>query len=432
MESFNIFLQPPAPLVGGAIGTQEFPGRSNTYSAEVRLASKATNPLQWITGAYFFKENNVGPICVRGTYLATTCAFQEGPNNNNISYAAFAQTTYTPAVLGDKLHLVLGARFNSDEITHSDFENAAFFPLIGKANINRPYLNKTAQKGTYKAGINYDLAPDSLLYVSNSTGYRAFNFQYGEDPYVPPESIHAWNVGSKNLFFDRRLQVNLDAFLYDYFGQERSVQTYPPPQAPFLPFSDITAFSTGEIRYKGASVDLMAAVTANDRVSLSVHYVDATYTDFVLPARFKNTIAYTLQGVPTGQVGNYTGTPVSQVAPWSGTAGYDHDWHFAGGTLTAQLAAQFANETPMADAVPGTLQDVVRPSYVTGDVLLRFASSDDRWTISAWCRNVSNKITWNSAGYGTTTGAAQGGLVTALLNPPRTYGLTFSIKTGNP
>jgi iron complex outermembrane receptor protein len=435
MKAFDLFLQPPSPIVGGSIGTQDFPGKSNTYSAEVRLSSAATTPLQWVTGFYAFKENSAGPICVQGTYNNPLCVFQEGPNNDDVSYAAFAQGTYTPPVLDDKLHFVVGGRYNNDEVTSSDFEHAVF-PLAN-GNIYRPYLNKTAQKGTYKLGVNYDLTPDNLLYFSNSTGYRAFNFQYGDDPYVPPETIHAWEIGSKNEFFQKRLQVNFDAFWYDYFGSERSEQTYPPTYLPValqkaLPFGDITSYSAGHSRFKGVNFTVNAAVTTADHVNVSVQYIDARYVNFVLPAIFKNTTQVSNAGVILGGVGDYSGDPISDVPPWAGTAAYEHDWQLFGGTLTARIDGQFATRTPMTDADPGTIEDVERPGYAQGDVLLRYAASANRWSVSAWCRNFSNKITWNSAGYGTTTGAASSGLVTALLNPPRTYGVTVTAKVGNP
>jgi iron complex outermembrane receptor protein len=431
VKAYDIFLQPPSPIIGGSIGTQDFPAKSNTYSAEIRLSSTATTPLQWVGGLYGFKENTVGPICVQGTYNNPLCVFNQGPNNDDISYAAFAQAIYTPPVLDDKLHLVMGARYNNDKITSSDFQFAVF-PLADGGNFYKPYLYKDAQKGTYKLGVNYDLTADNLLYLSNSTGYRAFNFQYGVNPYVPPETIHAWEIGSKNEFFEKRLQVNMNAFWYDYYGSERTEQTYPPPQLFFLPFGDVTSYSAGHSRFKGVNFTVNAAITTTDRASFSVQYIDARYVNFMVPAIYKNTTQVSDSGVVVGAVGDYSGDPISQVPPWAGTAAYEHDWSLFSGTVTARIDGQFASRQPMTDADPGTIEDVEQPGYVQGNVLLKYAASGNRWTVSAWCRNFSNKITWNSAGYGTTTGAATSGLVTALLNPPRTFGVTVTAKVGNP
>jgi iron complex outermembrane receptor protein len=431
VKDYDVFLQPPSPLVGGAVGTQSFPAVSKTYSAEVRLASTQTTPFQWVGGLYAFKEVASGEICVQGVYTSPACVYQEGMDNDSISYAAFAQGTYTPPVDDEKIHVVVGARFNSDEVTSSDFEDAVF-PLL-HGNVDNPYLNKTSKKGTYKVGVNYDLTRDNLLYISNSTGYRAFNFQYGANPYVPPETIKAYDIGSKNEFFDHRLQVNLDAFWYDYYGSERSEQSYPPAFAPFLPFGDITSFSAGHLRYKGVSLDTAVAITPVDRIKLSMQYIDAKYLQFVIPANYKNTTPENSLGIPTGQaVGDFSGDPIGEVTPLAGSAGYEHDWHVFDGTVAGKLDAQFATRTPMTDADPGTIVDVERPAYVQGDVLFRYSPSTDRWSVSAWCRNFTNKIVWNSAGYGLTSGTASSGIVTALLNPPRTFGVTVTAKFGNP
>jgi iron complex outermembrane receptor protein len=431
MTDYDVFLQPPSPLVGGAVGTQSFPSVSKTYSTELRLASASITPLQWVAGLYGFKEVASGKICVQGVYTDPACVYQEGMDNDSISYALFGQATYTPPVDDDKIHVVAGARYNSDEVTSSNFEYAVFPLLYG--NIDDLHLNKTSKKGTYKIGLNYDLTPDNLLYISNSTGYRAFNFQYGHEPYVPPETIKAYDIGSKNEFFGHRLQVNLDAFWYDYYGSERSEQSYPPAFLPFLPFGDITSFSVGHLRYKGVSLDSAVAITPVDRIRFAAQYIDAKYLNFVIPAIYKNTTPENSLGIPTGQaVGVFSGDPIGEVSPLAGSMGYEHDWHVLDGTVTGKLDGQFSTRTPMTDADPGTLEDVERPAFVEGDVLFRYAPSSDRWSVSLWCRNFTNKIIWNSAGYGLTSGTAEGGIVTALLNPPRTYGITLTGKVGNP
>jgi len=97
--------------------------------------------------------------------------------------------------------------------------------------------------------------------------------------------------------------------------------------------------------------------------------------------------------------------------------------------MSFRLNGQFAGRTPMADADPGTIEDVERPSYVQGDWLLRYAPGNDRWSVSVWCRNFTDKIVWNAAIY---QGTANNGIVTGTLNPPRTYGITVTAKVGNP
>jgi iron complex outermembrane receptor protein len=431
-EAYAAFLEPPSPLfaapgVPGAAGDQDFPAASLSYSSEVRLASTSTMPLQWVIGAYNFSESETGEICVQSTYTNPACVFSSGPQNRALSYALFGQVIYTPPFDDNKLHLVGGGRYNYDAVTSNTFESAGFFHLEGITPYNE-WLHHVAQKGTYKAGINYDLTPDNLLYFSNSIGYRAFNFEYGSNPYVPSETVKNFDVGSKNEFFDKRLQVNLDAFVDHYYGQDLSEQTYPPPQFPFLPFGEITAFATGETRYEGGSLELTAAVTPRDRISAAIHYVQATYIDFILPPIYKNTAPLNMLGVPTGQTnGDFDGDPIYGVAPWTGTGSYEHRWSAPGGQVTGEVDLQYASRTHMALADPGTIEDVVRAAYVKADVQLRYAPNSDAWSVTLWGRNLADRFTPSSAIY---SGTALNGLVTATLDPPRTYGITLRVRVG--
>jgi iron complex outermembrane receptor protein len=151
----------------------------------------------------------------------------------------------------------------------------------------------------------------------------------------------------------------------------------------------------------------------------------------VIPAIYKNTTPENSLGIPTGQaIGVFSGDPIGEVAPLAGSAGYEHDWRVFDGKVTGKLDGEFSARTPMTDADPGTIEDIERPAFVEGDALVRNSPSSDRWSVSLWCRNFTNKIVWNSAGYGLTSGTTQGGIVTALPNPPRTYGITLTGKIG--
>ena len=75
-------------------------------------------------------------------------------------------------------------------------------------------------KTTWKLGVIWDVADDRLLYLTASTGFRSGGFNFGQtNPnklYYEPEDLHAIELGSKNLFNDGRVKLNLSAFYYDY------------------------------------------------------------------------------------------------------------------------------------------------------------------------------------------------------------------------
>jgi iron complex outermembrane receptor protein len=76
----------------------------------------------------------------------------------------------------------------------------------------------------WRAGIEFDLSKDSLTYATVSTGHKAGGFNDTQDfgltelynTDYKPESMTAFELGSKNTFFDRKLKLNGAAFAYLY------------------------------------------------------------------------------------------------------------------------------------------------------------------------------------------------------------------------
>ncbi len=72
---------------------------------------------------------------------------------------------------------------------------------------------------TWKLGLEDQLTADNLLYGSVSTGYKPGGGNPGTAPLVvphnyAPETITAFEVGSKNSMLDKTFVANLAAFYY--------------------------------------------------------------------------------------------------------------------------------------------------------------------------------------------------------------------------
>ncbi|MBW8811687.1 MAG: TonB-dependent receptor, partial [Lysobacter sp.] len=94
----------------------------------------------------------------------------------------------------------------------------------------------------WRAGAEYDLAEHSMLYGTVTTGHKGAGFNdtvYANtgdgttlfNSEYRPESVIALEVGSKNLFLDKRLRVNAAAFAYKYNDQvfQTLLATAPDP-----------------------------------------------------------------------------------------------------------------------------------------------------------------------------------------------------------
>jgi iron complex outermembrane receptor protein len=96
----------------------------------------------------------------------------------------------------------------------------------------------------WRIGLEYDLTKDNLAYATVSTGHKAGGFNDTQDfgltalynTDYKPESMIAFELGSKNTFFERKLRLNGAAFAYLYtdlvFQTIVSVGEDPAPEDP--------------------------------------------------------------------------------------------------------------------------------------------------------------------------------------------------------
>ncbi|MBC7519951.1 MAG: TonB-dependent receptor [Sandarakinorhabdus sp.] len=128
-----------------------------------------------------------------------------------VSVATVAQTPYTATNFTQSLN----------------YAQLDFDPTLAGT---QPYQVNQVSFGrvTGRAVLDWKVTDDNLLYVSYSRGYKSGGINPPLSPIfaVPttfaPESIDAFEVGSKNTFLDGTLRLNLTAFYYKYKGLQLS------------------------------------------------------------------------------------------------------------------------------------------------------------------------------------------------------------------
>jgi iron complex outermembrane receptor protein len=255
---------------------------ADTFSQEVQLLSSKTGKLEYVVGGFFLNDNLVNgfinqqlPRTIRSSALAAPIT---GSQNNGTyqfervkvySRAAYGQATYH---LTDAWSVTGGVRYTHEKKTYL---NATAFwylpatlasganpltlvtindPLPGRSVFpNRPsncgengvtaatilnslgqqvasnYCPLTFSQTTWKAGTEYQVTDRNLVYASASTGFRSGGFNAGlaaaqSAPTFDPEKVTAYEVGSKNRFFDNTVQLNLSAFYNRYSDLQESRQ----------------------------------------------------------------------------------------------------------------------------------------------------------------------------------------------------------------
>jgi iron complex outermembrane recepter protein len=141
------------------------------------------------------------------------------------------------------------------------------------------YETATFEKTTWRLAADYQISDDSLLYASVSTGFRSGGFNSGQNqaalqPTFKPEEVMAYEIGSKNRFFDNSLQLNAAAFFnsYDSLQEQRQV----PVGGTTLSIIE----NSGKAEAKGVEVETIWKPIQDLTLSLNFSALDAVYTDF--------------------------------------------------------------------------------------------------------------------------------------------------------
>ncbi|WP_425228918.1 TonB-dependent receptor [Sphingomonas sp.] len=315
--------------------------------------------------------------------------------------------------------------------------------------------------GTYRLALDYKLSPDNLLYASFSTGRHSGGFGAGAFAANSPgafttfnsEGVTAYEIGSKNQFFDRRLQLNIAAFYNHY----TDLQAQGTQQVVINGATQnvTTIFNTGSENAPGAELSLIAKPTPELTINASLNYLHARYTKYptYIPPSF---ICFYLTGgcqggttssnapanygigggyfpnaqtnpelfVNTGISGfQYAYIPqdrrVQNTPDWSAQFGasYDIDAGSAG-TFTPQFHTIWSGRYLLSPAAPNIQQE----SYFKSDARIAWTSADHRLSAQIFVQNIENKATLGRITVGSN------GQIQGTYDDPRTYGARVGFR----
>jgi len=193
------------------------------FSQEFQLIGSADR-LQYVAGLYYYHENAREQF--QNLYSLDTYGLESGIPNSPIipattwdiyaqeytplrdtvadtkSWAAYAQGTWTPNILEDKLELMLGARFTYDK----KYGSRVWYKY------DRFKLSSSHTDPAFT--MNYRWNDGLSTYVKYSTGYKSggTNSRSESLTIYDPESAVTYEVGSKVEFLGRRARINLAVF----------------------------------------------------------------------------------------------------------------------------------------------------------------------------------------------------------------------------
>jgi iron complex outermembrane receptor protein len=344
-----------------------------------------------------------------------------------------------------------------------------------KSGLNPNFANAIPQNNAieptnffdWRAGVEYDAAKDNLVYFTVTTGHKAggfndtappapgaapdayYNSEYG------PESVLAFELGSKNTFFDRSLKLNGSAFMYRY--NDMVFQTIAGIGDPGAIDSGGDAAGMNQAAPNTAVRQNAKNTTPMYGFDLDVIYrlplgLEAEAHLLLMDAKFPdNTIARDtrISDVPAENYNVDLGgkwlprvsaaTLNFSLSQLLFTSAGSFDWVIQGQTKTKHYMSVYNGEGKLLPAANGEmppqsvalialrdygleqrLTDVV-PAYTRFDLGVGWKHPDGRLGINAFVNNVTN-IAYSTSIISTP------GLNLRFFNPPRTAGVRVRVE----
>lgn len=240
------------PLPIASLGALD---RQNQFSEELQATGTAiAERLKWTGGLYYLREHVQNDSQVRflrtvpavfplaglddgtgnpiagpgGPIIAPTQVFFTALNLGTVrrqrteSVAAYTQAGLQ---LTDALSATLGLRYNRDskEMLFEQVDLTGPPPGIpGVMNATSPDLKKSWNSFTPRVGLEYQLTPERMLYLSWARGYKSGGFNARPTTNPPrfttydPETLNTVEFGFKTEWLGRRLRFNGDFFHSKY------------------------------------------------------------------------------------------------------------------------------------------------------------------------------------------------------------------------
>jgi iron complex outermembrane receptor protein len=414
---------------------------SEQVSLEARLANESDR-LRWVLGGYVFDEN----VTARQFFDQASNSTRINSELDTRSFAAFGQATYS---LSDSFRLTAGVRYTHDNKQQDTL--AITRPFVGFVPPGFPAFtpifveiptNATSDvdfnKVTWRAGVEWDIAPRSLFYATVSTGFKSGVLYAAQGRnYSNPETLTAYTVGLKNRFLDNRLQLNAEFFYWDYKDQQIShlgpVQVATTPGGPIFGPVFLTE-NAGAATIYGAEFELQWQPTRNDVLVANLQYLHTNYDE--LNYQFYSTSgAPPVLGcpfTPSTQIGaspiarifdvDCSGRPVVNAPKFALNLGYQHIFDLGGsGRIIAGADTRIESSRFLSiDFLPDGRQG----SYMMSNARLTWETQSGNFSLTAFVNNIEDELVFSNS----FQSPVKSGTLYNQFRPPRTYGLRATFR----
>ncbi|MDO8177781.1 MAG: TonB-dependent receptor [Undibacterium sp.] len=373
---------------------------------ELRLQSNTKDPLQWIAGLYFFKEDiqvdsfNFDSLAPGNPQNGYAVQHQHAK-----SWASFGSVNYA---VSDAFKLRAGVRYTSDK---KDFDaqrtGAGGTPLL----IAHPESTNVS----WDLGANYTVDKATSVYARIATGYRAPSIQgrvlFGNDISIAnAEKNLSVEAGIKQDLFNNTARISASVFRYDVKDLQLTAGSGSVNQNRLVNADKATG--------QGVEVEFLVNLNRNFKATIGGSYNDTEIKDaklFVAPCGGGCTV--TNKAGPVAGTVLIGGNPLPRAPKLVGNFSLRYNAALGDGEIYAYTDWSFKDTYNM---FLYEAKEYTAKSMLEGGLRVGYKWADGKYEVAAYGRNITDKqqviaaIDFNN--------------LTGILNEPRAYGVQFKVN----
>jgi iron complex outermembrane receptor protein len=301
-----------------------------------------------------------------------------------------------------------GGRYTNEKKTYA-FNHSPYLLVPGELKYGSNHFD-------WKVSADYRFNPAAMAYGTVATGFRSDGaqprpFTPGQQRVpVPAEELTAYEIGTKLDLFDRRLRVNVAAFMDDYdprvFTSNGTQCNLPsnldpgpafhlPPggtcpagtQMAGLTGSPWIVYDSAPGEDRGVEVEVTANPVADLAINASVAWFD-----------FKSNVGPQLADGTTNF--GYVDPSYDVQAELTGSLGAQYRFRVGGGSLIPRIdwfyQGSRSNGNPYLPQLGGSDNKV--PGYGFANARISYSPEDNKWELALTAENLFDKFYWYALG----------------------------------
>jgi iron complex outermembrane receptor protein len=406
------------PGVGPLIKSRQFE-KSEQLSEELRLTREFSRGSIVLGGYLYSQDYSTGAADLTGNATVSqfgefvagfvgepalttdnvyTQGFVQGGAVDTRGVAIFGQATYE---ITDSTKLIVGARYSWEKrklhnsLGGFDFVNLAYDPnYVIQANDTHPDQRVKFHNFSPRVTLEQKLGEDALIYVTYAKGFKTggFNVAQPAAPGYLPETLTDYEAGFKADLFGKKLRLNGAGFYYDYNDLQTIVIV----------------------------LDSSGTGSRNVNAQAKLYGAELELTAVPIPGLELNAAAAVIHSEFT--VGTVKGNKLPNTPDYTLSYGAQYTFNTGIGDVTLRGEGQTKGHTYFSiDNNPLVAQD----DYTILNASLAWKDVDDRFSVTAFIKNITNKLAVNGA---FDQSPVLGSIIKGSWEPPRTYGVRMGVK----